>query len=92
MNVLCFYLGMCRQRNDNAYVLIELQKNGTEVAVVASKSLGLKGVGKLPCYEDMNGVSIYRLYEEPLDMFLFPRRRLKQVLHIARSFRARAWA
>jgi glycosyltransferase involved in cell wall biosynthesis len=82
MNVLCIYPGMDKQVNDNAYMLIRLREKGVRLAVVASRSLGLKGKGSLPTYENMDGIGIYRLYENLQDMFLFPRKGLKKILEI----------
>jgi len=83
LNILCIYPGMTMQRNDNAFMLIKLQDKGVKLAIIASKSLGLKGVGQLSCYEDIDGIPIYRLYKKPLDMFLFTNKKLKEILSIA---------
>ena len=82
MNVLCIYPGMDKQVNDNAYMLIRLREKGVKLAIVASRSMGLKGEGNLPAYENMDGIDIYRLYENLQDMFLFPRKGLKKILEV----------
>ena len=78
---------MNKQRNDNAFMLIKLQDKGVKLAIIASKSLGLKGVGQLSSYENMDGIPIYRLYKKPLDIFLFPRRKLKEILQVAKRLK-----
>jgi len=55
---------MVKQRNDNAFMLIKLQDKGVKLAIIASKSLGLKGTGQLSFYEDMDGIPIHRLYRQ----------------------------
>lgn len=87
MNVLCIYPGMAKQRNDNAFMLIKLRQKGVKLAIIASKSLGLKGVGQLPYYEDMDGIPIYRLYRNPLDILLFPHSKLKHILEIIKRLK-----
>lgn len=78
---------MSKDRNDNAFMLTRLHDRGVKLAIITSRSLGLKGKGKLPPYENMNGVPVYRLYKDRLDRFLFPTKRLKKVLQIARTLR-----
>jgi glycosyltransferase involved in cell wall biosynthesis len=87
MNILCIYPGMDKQVNDNAYMLIRLRDKGVKLAIVASRSMGLKGEGSLPVYENMNGIDIYRLYENLQDMFLFPRKGLKKILEIVQDLK-----
>jgi len=74
---------MTKERNDNAFMLVKLKEKGVNLAIIASRSLGLKGTGQLPSYENMDDVPIYRPYEKPLDIFLFPRRKLNEILQIA---------
>jgi glycosyltransferase involved in cell wall biosynthesis len=78
---------MVKQRNDNAFMLIRLQDKGARLAVIAGRSLGLKGEGQLPSYENMDGIPIYRLYEDLKDIFLFPGRHFKQTLQIAQELK-----
>lgn len=78
---------MVKQRNDNAFMLIKLQDKGVKLAIIASKSLGLKGTGQLSSYEDMDGIPIYRLYRQHREMVLFPYTKLKEVLQIAKSLK-----
>ena len=68
-------------------MLIKLRDKGVKLAIITSKSLGLKGVGQLSSYENMDGVPIYRLYKKPLDIFLFPRRKLKEILQVAKRLK-----
>jgi glycosyltransferase involved in cell wall biosynthesis len=82
LNVLCIYPAINKQTNDNAFTLIKLQDKGVRLAIITSKSLGLKGKGRLSSYEDMDGISVYRLFRNPIDIFVFSRRRLKRILQI----------
>ena len=86
MNVLCLYPGMDKQVNDNAHMLISLHKKGVNLAIITGRSMGLKGQGKLPAYEEMDGIPIHRLYES-IDMWLFPNKALKRVLEIAQDLK-----
>ena len=87
LNILCIFPGMSKLVNDNAHMLIRLQEKGAKIVIVTGQSLGLKGKGNLPAYEDMDGVKIYRLYKNPQEMFLFPKRRLSQILKIAEDLK-----
>jgi glycosyltransferase involved in cell wall biosynthesis len=87
LNILCIFPGMSKLVNDNAHMLIRLQEKGAKIVIVTGKSLGLKGKGNLPGYEDMDGVKIHRLYKNPQEMFLFPKRRLSQILEIAEDLK-----
>ncbi len=87
LNILCIYPGMSKQLNDNAHMLIRLHEKGLKLVIVTGKSMALKGKGDLPLYEDMDGVLIHRLYENPQEMFLFPERKLNQILKIADSLK-----
>ena len=78
---------MTKKKNDNAFMLIELQNQGVRLAVIASRSAGLKGRKQLPRYEEMDGVPIHRLYSTPLEMFLFPRANLKKVLQVTEQLK-----
>ncbi len=75
------------QVNDNAHMLIRLKERGLKLVIVTGKSMALKGEGNLPIYEDMDGIPIHRLYENPQEMFLFPGRRLNEVLEIAEDLK-----
>lgn len=83
LNILCIYPGMSKQVNDNAYMLIRLRDKGVKLAIVAGRSMDLKGTGNLPTYENMDGIHIHRLYENLHDMFLFPHKGLSKILEIA---------
>jgi glycosyltransferase involved in cell wall biosynthesis len=78
---------MNKQTNDNAAMLIKLQDKGVKLAIITGKSLGLKGVGQAPCYEEMDGIPVHRLFKNSLDILLFPRRKLKKSLQIAKSLK-----
>lgn len=68
-------------------MLIKLQDKGVKLAIIAGKSLGLKGTRQLSFYEDMDGIPIHRLYRQHMEMFLFPYTKLKQILQIAKSLK-----
>jgi len=78
---------MSKQVNDNAYMLIRLHEIGVNLSIIACKDLGLKGKGNLPEYENMNGIEIFRLYENSQDMFLFPGKKLNRILEIAKKLK-----
>lgn len=78
---------MSKQVNDNAYMLIRLHDKGVKMAIVAGRSLGLKGDDNLATYENMDGIPIHRLYENSEEMFLFPRKRLNRILEIAKDLK-----
>jgi glycosyltransferase involved in cell wall biosynthesis len=87
LNILCVFPGMSKQVNDNAYMLIRLRDKGAKLTIVACRSMGLKGEGNLPTYENMDGIHIHRLYENSQDMFLFPCKRLNRILEIAKDLK-----
>jgi glycosyltransferase involved in cell wall biosynthesis len=76
---------MNKATNDNAAILVRLYERGAKPVLITSKSLGLKGLGGLPSYENMDGVPIHRLYRDFREMVLFPRKHLAKVLQIAKS-------
>jgi glycosyltransferase involved in cell wall biosynthesis len=78
---------MNKGTNDNAAMLVRLHDKGAQPIVITSMSMGLKGHGKLPRYENMDGVPIHRLYRNSDEMFLFPHRQSVKVLQIAKSLR-----
>lgn len=73
------------QANDNAFMLTRLHNRGMNLAVIASRSLGLKGSGSLPISEDMNGVAVHRFYKNFKDMILFPNSKLSEVMDVAKE-------
>lgn len=78
---------MAKQVNDNAHMLIRLNNKGMKLAVVASRSMSLKGQGILPIYENMDGIPIHRLYGTLQDMFLLPQRGLNKIWEIANDLK-----
>jgi UDP-N-acetylglucosamine:LPS N-acetylglucosamine transferase len=84
MNVLAIYPGMT-PRSDNSRMLIELQEKNVKMSIIASKSMLLKGKGELPAYSDMEGIQIHRLFRNNYDIFILPRRKLRQSLTIAQQ-------
>lgn len=73
--------------NDNAHMLVRLQEKGARLVIVTGKSMGLKGKGSFSTYEDMAGIQIHRIYENPQEMFLFPERKLTRILEIAKDLK-----
>jgi glycosyltransferase involved in cell wall biosynthesis len=86
MNLLCIYPGMTPLKNENASVLIALQKRGWRIIVITSSTLQLKGVGRLPPYENMCGVQIHRPFRNQLEMFLIPEKGLKKIIRATKKF------
>ena len=87
MNVLCIYPGMNKNTNDNADMLIKLQDKGVKLSIITSVSLGLKGVGQSPGYENMEGIPVHRLFRNSFDILLFPGRKLNESLQIAKNLK-----
>jgi glycosyltransferase involved in cell wall biosynthesis len=78
--VLCLYPGMNPEQNEYAPVLLGLHKKNVKLAVIASRSMGLKGKGYSPPCEFMEGVvPIYRPFRDSLDMLYFPQRKLCEI-------------
>jgi glycosyltransferase involved in cell wall biosynthesis len=78
---------MSKEANDNAEMLIRLSDRGVKLAVIAGTSSALKGSGKLPEFENMGSIPIYRLYKDLYEMFMFPRKKLDELLEIADKFK-----
>jgi glycosyltransferase involved in cell wall biosynthesis len=78
---------MNKGTNDDAAVLVWLHDKGLQPTLITSMSLGLKGHGSLPNYENMKGVPIHRLYRNFQEMAFFPQRHFAQVLKIVESLR-----
>lgn len=76
---------MSKQLNDNAFMLSHLAERGAKIVVIAGKSMGQKGSGKMPSFEDLAGVEIYRLYKDLNEMFLFPNKALDKVIDLAKN-------
>ena len=87
MNVIAIYPGMAKEKNDNAFTLLRLQERGVKLSMIASKSLGLKGKGQLASYENMDGISIHRLYRNLWEMLFFPNKHFQQVLELAKDLK-----
>jgi hypothetical protein len=77
---------MVKEKMDNAFVLVKLKEKGTNVMVITGKSLGLKGEGYLPEYEDMCGVSVHRVFRNIWWAFAFPGLGFKKKLELAEQF------
>lgn len=69
---------------DDYFIYAILHKKGSKLALITGKSSGARAGGiRLPSYEEEDGVPIHRVYNNPQEMFMLPRRRLKNVLKIA---------
>jgi glycosyltransferase involved in cell wall biosynthesis len=87
LKVICIYPGMAKEKNDNAFMLLRLQERGVNLSIVASSSLGLKGKGRLASYENMDGISIYRLYWNLWEMLLFPTKHFHKILQLTKGLK-----
>jgi len=84
-NVLCLYPAeLSNIRDENAPVFIEVHKMKAKLAFIAVRS-SWRGKGKLQDYENMEGIRIHRLYRNLKETFLFPQRKLKKALKIAKD-------
>lgn len=77
---------MIKEKNDNAFVLVKLKEKGINVMVITGKSLGLKGQGNLPEYEDMYGVPIYRIFRNIWWAFAYPGLGFKKKFELVEHF------
>lgn len=77
---------MSKKYNDMAHVLIYLHKLGIELAVIASRTYTSKGNIIVPMYEDMNGISIYRIYKDYTEQSSLPVKRYDEIYDIAKKF------
>ena len=87
MRILCLFPGLNKSTNDNAAILVNLHEKGSQLVVITSTSLGLKGRGTLPNYENMEGIPVHRLYRNYQEMFLFPGRHFAKVLKIVQDLK-----
>lgn len=67
-------------------MILRIHERGAKLAIVAGRSMLLKGKGQWPSYENMDGVHVYRLYRDNWEMLLFPRRHFNQVLRMTELF------
>jgi glycosyltransferase involved in cell wall biosynthesis len=87
MRVLAIYPGMDKRFNDNAYALIQLSQMGVELAVVTSRHSALKTAQLSTEYEDMEGVSIYRIYRNFEEQTAWPIKKYNLVKEITTRFK-----
>jgi len=87
MKLLCIYPAMSKKFNDYAHVLIYLKKMGVDLTIIASRCYRLKSNERSPDYEDMDGIPIYRIYENFSEQVSFPVKKYDQVLDIAIKFK-----
>jgi glycosyltransferase involved in cell wall biosynthesis len=86
MNILCLGPVMCKTLCDDYFVYKRLKEKGAKVAFITGKTSGARANGiKLPLYESDDGIPIHRVYNNPYEMAILPRRRLKNVLEIAKE-------
>ena len=84
MKILCLGPVMSKVLCDDYFVYSRLREKGAKVVFIAGKSSGDRANGiRLPDFENDDDIPIHRLYRDPNEMALFPRRRLKEVLNIA---------
>lgn len=87
MRMLCIYPGMDERINDNIHVLLYLKQHGIELAVICSRSIGLKSKEVLPVFENIQGIPIYRIYENFSEQSAFFVKKYDQALNIAQQFK-----
>ena len=87
MNVIAIYPGIAKEKNDNAYTLLRLQERGVKLTMIAGKSLGLKGKGQLPSCENMDGISVHRLYRNLWEMLFLPNKHFNEVIEITKDLK-----
>jgi len=86
MNILCLAPVMGKTLCDDYFMYIRLQERGANLAFISGRSSGARANSMtLPPYENLDGVPIYRMYRNLEDMWVFPKRRLKDVLKIAKQ-------
>ena len=88
MNLLCLNSEMAKTLCDDYFIFKRIREKGANVAFVTGRTSGARAMNmKLPLYENEDGFSIYRLYRDENEMLLFPRRRLSEILKIAKELR-----
>jgi len=85
MKVLCLCPVMSKALCDTYSMYVKLRKMGVDMLFISGRSSGARANSmKLQPYENMDGVPIYRLYKNSNEMLIFPQKKLKQVLKIAK--------
>jgi hypothetical protein len=92
MNVLVLAPVMSKNLCDDYYLYKKLYEKGVNLAFITGISSGITrgNYSKLPSYENFDGFPIHRLYNNYQyrnEMLLFPRKRLKEVLKIAKELK-----
>jgi glycosyltransferase involved in cell wall biosynthesis len=87
INVLCVGPFVSKILCEDAFVFIDLQKKGTNLAWITSKAPGYRGNWKVPSYIMMDGIPVHRLYKDINEMLIFPRKALKKSLDIAKELK-----
>jgi glycosyltransferase involved in cell wall biosynthesis len=85
MNVISIYPGLVKEKNDNAFSLLRLQERGVKLSMIAGKSMGLKGKGQLSTHENMDGISIHRLYKDLWEMLISPKKHFYEILELTKD-------
>jgi glycosyltransferase involved in cell wall biosynthesis len=86
MKILCFAPVMAKSLCDDYYMYKRIHDSGSEIVFIAGKSSGARAGGiNLPPYENYDGFPIHRIYKNSREMLFFPRRKIKEVLKIARE-------
>lgn len=86
MKILCIAPVMAKSLCDDYYMYKRLHERGAEITFITGQSSGARAGGmKLPPYENNDGFPILRLYRNSTEMLIFPQRRLKQVVKVAKE-------
>ena len=85
MNILCLAPVMTKIICEDYYMYARMQERGANIVFVTGRSAGDRArTLKLPAYENEDGLTIHRLYKNPREMLIFPQKRLKKVIEVAR--------
>ena len=88
MNVLVLAPVMTKDLCDDYFLYKRLYEKGVKLAFITGQSSGARANHiRLPFYENVDGIPIYRLYGSFNEMLLFPERRLKKILEIAKDLK-----
>ena len=88
MKILCLAPVMAKSLCDDYYMYKRVRNRGAEISFITGQSSGDRAGGvKLPPYENNDGFPIYRLYRESREMLIFPQRKMKEVVKIAKKLK-----
>lgn len=73
---------------DDYYMYKRVHEKGAKIIFVVGRSSGARAKGmKLAPYENIDGFPIYRPYRDSTEMLIFPQRKLKEVVTIAKELK-----